>query len=348
MKRIIILSLMLMLIVRQANAQPYEIRTVNKGGGIIGVEMKVTGGTAPSTSAFMTDLVFGLKWLSSYNVDLSNTVTTAYNIKKSDVRKQKNSFSYQAFYADQTPFNFPAAWALNNWVEIMSIANSKTGQGIGEFVIAENGFDVTTNPNIGINLTDYTPLIVGSALGVVLPVRLTSFRAAATPQCEVNLNWQTTGETNASYYSVERSTDNIFFTEIGRVKAAGNSTLVIAYSLSDNSAPAGKLFYRLRVVDTDDKYGYGPTAELVLDCRGRNHVLVYPTLTNGLLHVKLPPGFETASIKILNSVGDVVARDESKSLERMIVIGKEAAGTYMVQVINNGRMTDNVKVMLQR
>ncbi|HVF81679.1 MAG TPA: hypothetical protein VM884_07085 [Flavisolibacter sp.] len=340
------ITLITLFTVIHTHAQPFEIRAVNKGNGVIGVEMRVTGGTAPTTASFITDLVFGLKWLASYNVDLSNTITTTYNIKKSDVRKQKNNFNYQAFFVDQTPQNFPASWTLNNWVEIMSIANTKTGQGLGDFAIAENGFDITTNPNIGVNLVDYSPLITAVATDVILPVKITSFNASATENCVVNIIWQTSQEVNASYYSVERSDNGRTFYEVARTKAAGNSATALSYSFADNDAPAGKLFYRLRVVDKNDKYGYSGIIETT-NCRGRNSVVVYPTLSNGILNVKLPPGFERAMIRIINGAGEVVIEDETKTLVRIISLKKEANGPYMVQVVNSNKVIDNVKVILQ-
>lgn len=342
------ITLIALLLVILAKAQPYEIRALNKDNGVIGVEMRITGGAPPTTAAFITDLVFGLKWLSSYNVDLVSTINTTYNIKKSDVKKTKNGFDYQAFFLDNTPYSFPANWTLNDWVEIMSIANTRTGQGVGDFAIAENGFDITTNPNIGVNLVDYTPQIIASATGVVLPVKLTSFNAVATGQCDVNIRWQTAQEMNAVYYSVERSDDNISFKEVGRVKAAGTSSTSQSYSFIDNSAPSGKLFYRLRVVDKDDKWGYSYVTEVAVNCRGKNSVLVYPTLSNGIINVKLPPSFERATIKVINGIGEVVVTDDSKTLARTISLEKQASGAFIVQVINNSKMTDNVKVILQQ
>ncbi len=89
-----------------AGQTKYEIRAVNKGGGFIGVEMRIIAGAAPNAANFLTDLVFGIKWQSSYNVDLVSTITTSYSIVKSDVRKQKNGVYYQAFSAANTPFLF--------------------------------------------------------------------------------------------------------------------------------------------------------------------------------------------------------------------------------------------------
>src|ERR1700754_3632214 len=83
-------------------AQTYEIRAVNKGNGYIGVEMRIRAGTPPTTSDFLTDLVFGLKWRASYNVDLDDAITSDYGITKSGGRVTKGVYHFQAFFADNT------------------------------------------------------------------------------------------------------------------------------------------------------------------------------------------------------------------------------------------------------
>ncbi|WP_315823461.1 hypothetical protein [Paraflavitalea speifideaquila] len=130
-------------------AQTYEIRAVNKGGGVVGVEMRITAGAPPTTADYVTDLVFGLRWLASYNVDLVSTLSTDYHIAKSGLRKTQGAYHYQAFYADQTPFLFPANWTLNSWIELLSVRNTMTGSGVGTFEIAAVGFDLPPNPILG-------------------------------------------------------------------------------------------------------------------------------------------------------------------------------------------------------
>jgi hypothetical protein len=187
-----------------AQTQTFEIRAVNKGNGYVGVEMRDTSGTPPTTARFLTDLVFGIKWDKNYNVDLVNTITSSYRIVKSDIRKEKNGFYYQAFAADNTPFNFPAAWTKNEWVEIMSVRNTMTGSGTGTFAITELGFDITTDPNLGIDLVDYTPVVTASAENVLLPVRLLKFTANPVNNM-VQLKWATENEQNNKGFAVERS-----------------------------------------------------------------------------------------------------------------------------------------------
>jgi hypothetical protein len=93
MKKIVGIVLLLVLTFT-VDAQSFEIRATNKGNGIIAVELRAVASLVPSTSNYLTDLVFGLKWLSSYNIDLVPSINTPFKIKKSDVRKAKSAYHY--------------------------------------------------------------------------------------------------------------------------------------------------------------------------------------------------------------------------------------------------------------
>ncbi|MEO5998163.1 MAG: T9SS type A sorting domain-containing protein [Chitinophagaceae bacterium] len=243
-----------------AFCQPYELRAVNKGNGVIGIEMRVTGGTAPMASSSITDIQFGFKWAATYNVDLREALTTTYNIKKAGTRSLKNGFHFQAFYADPIGFNVPATWTVNTWVEILSIENTKTSMGTGLFSVAENGFDVSTNPNIGVDFIDYLPAINGNAPNVILPVTFLNYSVSPYTRF-IQLKWTTGNEQDNKVFEIERSagaSDN--FIKIGSVEAKLSSAKNNEYSFIDeNVLSATKYFYRLKQIDLN---GYGTFSDI--------------------------------------------------------------------------------------
>ena len=83
----------------------------------------------------------------------------------------------------------------------------------------------------------------------VLSVDILSFSGVLTDDVKTKLNWVTASETNSGYYLVERSTDGINYSAIGRVKAAGNSTNQIGYEFYDNNPAKGINYYKLSEVD---------------------------------------------------------------------------------------------------
>jgi hypothetical protein len=100
--------------------------------------------------------------------------------------------------------------------------------------------------------------------GMALPSELTVFTAEELGKTSVGLNWNTSSETATGRFHVERKSDHRFWTEIGSVAAAGFSRSSLDYTFTDQEAPVGTLYYRLRQVDLDDSYSYSPIREITL------------------------------------------------------------------------------------
>ena len=92
-----------------------------------------------------------------------------------------------------------------------------------------------------------------------LPVELVSFEGTPYPQWNV-ISWVTASENNSDYFSLESSVDGIYWREIGRRDAAGNSTDEVRYSWIDYNQKE-LTYYRLIQYDIDGKHEtYGPIA----------------------------------------------------------------------------------------
>lgn len=112
---------------------------------------------------------------------------------------------------------------------------------IDNFTSDGSTFDVVWTLTGGASL-DCTPL----------PVELISFDV----QAEENLNlleWSTLSETNAAYYSVQRSEDGINWNELDQIPAAGNSSVRQDYMYRDYFHTKSVNYYRLIQVDFDGK-----------------------------------------------------------------------------------------------
>jgi len=99
-----------------------------------------------------------------------------------------------------------------------------------------------------------------------LPVELMDFTVSNCKNSScVNLLWQTATELNNDYFTVERSTDGKDWTEIRKVKGAGNSSTILNYEFTDEELPlpaaTATLYYRLRQTDYNGAYEYyGPVS----------------------------------------------------------------------------------------
>jgi hypothetical protein len=83
-----------------------------------------------------------------------------------------------------------------------------------------------------------------------LPIELISFQARAN-RSDINVTWTTASEINTSEFVIERTIDGQHFTEIKRLKAAGNSTSILNYKVTDDKPFVGNNYYRLKEIDYD-------------------------------------------------------------------------------------------------
>lgn len=90
-----------------------------------------------------------------------------------------------------------------------------------------------------------------------LPVKFGSFSVTGS-NTNALLKWDTFSETNTGYFSIRKSTDATHFYEIGRVNAAGNSSLTLPYQFTDTDL--GKinkyLYYEIVTVDADKRESF--------------------------------------------------------------------------------------------
>jgi hypothetical protein len=107
----------------------------------------------------------------------------------------------------------------------------------------------------------------------VLPVQLVQFVADKNDDGSVKLSWSTAQEQNASHFEIERSGDQAKWTSLGSVKAKGYSSTTSNYSFTDKEPMDGKGYYRLKMVDLDQKYQYSPTV-LVSSTSTNNQALI--------------------------------------------------------------------------
>ena len=97
-----------------------------------------------------------------------------------------------------------------------------------------------------------------------IPVELTAF-FALTFEDGIMLKWTTATETNNAGFSVERSSNNIDFTEITFVEGNGTTTEIKDYSYFDKISEAGVYYYRLKQVDFDGSFYYSNTVQIEIN-----------------------------------------------------------------------------------
>lgn len=130
------------------------------------------------------------------------------------------------------------------------------------YVISQKRFVVFDNLSIG-------PLLSP------LPVNFIGLVGSRTGPSAVSLKWDVSEEVNVDRYEIQRSSNGVSFTTIGTVPAGGKSI----YSFTDQQAPAGNLFYRVRNIDMDGASKFSGVVRLKGNAPNSysDQLLVYPS-----------------------------------------------------------------------
>ncbi len=93
----------------------------------------------------------------------------------------------------------------------------------------------------------------------VVPVSLSAF-SVSNRSSKPQLSWTTQMESNSDFFAIHRSYDGNIFTEIGKVPAAGSSSVIKNYSFTDVhvKSSAKYVYYELAITDRDGKIQLSP------------------------------------------------------------------------------------------
>ncbi|MEI6185437.1 MAG: T9SS type A sorting domain-containing protein, partial [Bacteroidota bacterium] len=120
-----------------------------------------------------------------------------------------------------------------------------------------------------------------------VPVTLVSFKAYLSEH-DAKCAWQTSTETDAAYYVVQRSTNGKEFIDLGRIQATGNSNTVNNYNYTDINAADLKvnaIYYRLQMFDKDGHSTYSKVVMITL--KTTFEIGLYPNPAKDRLNVKI-------------------------------------------------------------
>lgn len=317
------------------SAQSFELRLANAGNGVIAVEMRETSGRPPKTSDLQTDLVFGICWDKSYNIDLG-AVTTNYTIRKAGPETVRGNLEYQQFAKDPNPLNFATNWGPGQWVTIMQIPNNMaSNHAKGTFSVCPTALQEL---NINYNLVDYPVTAAGNAvdvqIGSPLPKKLKVFSATLDSSLHVDLDWLTISEQEYVQYELEHSVDGVVFHKFATIPARGGTDS--RYTYTHQPQPNGSNYYRLKMVESQGRYEYSPVRLIQLE--GRDDWQIMPNPSTGTFVVVLEA---LAEEDIQLSVTDVSGRTLYQEVLTMVpgtnrqtvrLKGTVSAGMYQVNV----------------
>ncbi len=196
------------------------------------------------------------------------------------------------------------------------------------------GFEGVSNLGNSIGLDDITVISAS-----IIPVTLLTFNAKRTGSVNL-ISWSTSQELNSQYFAIERSSDGIHFSQIGRVVAAGNSSTQRSYQFVDPNPAKGLNYYRLVIFDIDNGVKYS----LVRSVKnpGLVNFTLYPNPVTDKLLVDIDAEkTDKGEIIITDINGRNVYKRQVNLLQGINTIPVDiihfANGTYFIKI----QMTDN-------
>ena len=182
---------------------------------------------------------------------------------------------------------------------------------------------------------------------VTLPLNITSFTAGKEGGSAVKLSWTVDGSHIPQSFSVERSTDNASFAQVGTVKGESGTT---AYSFIDAGVNSPDIQYRLRTADQGGPTVYSSIVRLSNSAVTR-HIGLRPSFTTSgttSLYAVLDKN-ETMQLTVTDIMGRVqfsqqlrLGRGESYTTLNISRLGK---GIYYVRVSNLDGITQTLPLV---
>jgi hypothetical protein len=178
-----------------------------------------------------------------------------------------------------------------------------------------------------------------------LPVKLNKFDAAFE-NCESNLKWATSNETNFKEFQVEYSATGTNFAKVATIMANTSSASIKEYQFAHNTTSV-KSYYRLKQIDVNGAFQYSKVIALNTNC-SKSEVTIYPNPAMDILNINVTNNNRTAllSTTIYDSYGKKVVAQQIYNGTNSLNFKHLPKGVYQV-IVNNGGTILNQKVIKQ-
>jgi hypothetical protein len=243
-------------------------------------------------------------------------------------------------------FNSPGKLSLAAWsfIQIYSggVINARNGDAElieigGEDVWRHNNNDIT-----GPWILSYPYVGAG-----VLPASFEYFKAEQKKPYTIGLEWATLLENNSSSFIIEKSRDQKTWNEIGSLAARGNSNSRTVYSHLDLQPVTGYNYYRLKQVDLSGQITY---SEIIrFNNQIRKNLSVFPNPVTNVTNLYGKESFKpTQTVQVIDAKGTRIKMITPTGGNRLqIDLSGYSAGLYLVQVIESGKVIENLQIVKQ-
>lgn len=184
-------------------------------------------------------------------------------------------------------------------------------------------FEHILTPNSDIAFVAYNNASIS-----LLPITLAHFDAELSDREEVLLSWETSSEIENDYFTIERSSDGMYWEEVLTQDGAGFSQETINYEGVDTNPLQGVSYYRLKQTDYNGATSFSNIVAVNLS----DQLDIFPNPANSMLTIR---GELEGEITFKNSLGqDVMDKvtylNQSKNVTQLDVSELQAGYYYIV------------------
>jgi autotransporter-associated beta strand protein len=208
--------------------------------------------------------------------------------------------------------------------------------------------DNTANTATRTGVTTFSPFAVGriDPTGGVLAIKITYFNASKGNGFNT-LNWQAACSSSQAIFEIERSTDGTSFNMINSITAT-QARCAQPFNYTDNTAPAGTIYYRLKVVDVDGKVSYSAIVKLGAVTKDMQLEGIAPNPVVSFAQLKISAGKkEVVDLAVLSMDGKVVYHSTVQLQSGTSIVNLDIAnlpsGMYMIRGVFSDGQTNTLR-----
>ncbi|NIJ53806.1 T9SS type A sorting domain-containing protein [Dyadobacter arcticus] len=188
---------------------------------------------------------------------------------------------------------------------------------------------------ITFNVVGFSGFFITAENAEALPVTLVNFSGKKQEQA-VQLDWQTTDETNSDRFEIQHSTDGKQWIQIGQVNAAGESKTLQRYTYTHANPAAVENLYKMKMVDLDGAFAFSKIVSVRMNGTDALNVFPNPATDEVSITSKIP----IVSYQLLAANGEII-RKKTKIKTVQLELRNLAipAGLYILKMtLENGEV----------
>ncbi len=196
--------------------------------------------------------------------------------------------------------------------------------------------NTATNITSGVSApaADFWPVWVLVDQTVPLPVNFLG-QEISNKECNNNISWKVSNETNCDYYEISRSFDGNKWEEIAIISGSGTSIGVIDYEYNDfTHFTNGLVYYQINQVDFNGKkYAFEKIISESV-CSESEDPIIFPNPTKGSINIKT---IKEGELKLYDVTGRIVLNE----------ILLPTVNTFELSNFSKGIYTSHIKLGLK-